>query len=293
MLLLEAGGKDNWIWFHIPVGYLFAIGNPRTDWMFRTEAGAGPERPRPGLSPRQGGRRLLRDQRHDLHARPAADYDQWRQLGLTGWSWDDVLPRLQAAGRSFPGRDRTSRRGRRMAGRGAAPALGHSGRRARRRASRWAFRDSTTSTPATMKASAIFTSTRSAAVRWSAARGFLKPALDRPNLRLETSVLSTSSSSRMAAPSACASRRGGQMVEARARARSDPVRRLDRLDRDPATLRHRRSGEWLLALGIAVVRDRPGVGAQSAGSSAAAHDLQGLGRQDPERDLSLAGRARR
>ena len=37
VLLLEAGAKDNWIWFHIPVGYLFAIGNPRSDWMFKTE----------------------------------------------------------------------------------------------------------------------------------------------------------------------------------------------------------------------------------------------------------------
>ena len=35
MLILKAGGDDNWIWFHIPVGYLFAIGNPRSDWMFR------------------------------------------------------------------------------------------------------------------------------------------------------------------------------------------------------------------------------------------------------------------
>ena len=43
VLLLEAGGKDNWIWFHIPVGYLFAIGNPRSDWMFKTE-------PEPGLN---------------------------------------------------------------------------------------------------------------------------------------------------------------------------------------------------------------------------------------------------
>ncbi|MBY0361872.1 MAG: GMC family oxidoreductase N-terminal domain-containing protein, partial [Phreatobacter sp.] len=41
VLLLEAGSKDDWIWFHIPVGYLFAIGNPRADWMFRTEAEAG------------------------------------------------------------------------------------------------------------------------------------------------------------------------------------------------------------------------------------------------------------
>src|SRR5882757_3354201 len=45
VLILEAGGNDNWIWFHIPVGYLFAIGNPRSDWMFRTE-------PEPGLNGR-------------------------------------------------------------------------------------------------------------------------------------------------------------------------------------------------------------------------------------------------
>ena len=69
VLILEAGGNDNWIWFHIPVGYLFAIGNPRSDWMFRTEAGSRPQRPLAGLSPRQGDRRLLRHQRHDLDAR--------------------------------------------------------------------------------------------------------------------------------------------------------------------------------------------------------------------------------
>ena len=42
VLVLEAGGMDDWIWFHIPVGYLFAIGNPRADWMFRTEPRAMP-----------------------------------------------------------------------------------------------------------------------------------------------------------------------------------------------------------------------------------------------------------
>src|ERR687892_557407 len=41
VLLLEAGGRDNWIWFHIPVGYLFAIGNPRSDWCFKTQAETG------------------------------------------------------------------------------------------------------------------------------------------------------------------------------------------------------------------------------------------------------------
>ena len=70
VLLLEAGGRDNWIWFHIPVGYLFAIGNPRSDWMFKTEAVPGLNGRSADLSARQGDRRLVGDQRHDLHARP-------------------------------------------------------------------------------------------------------------------------------------------------------------------------------------------------------------------------------
>ena len=92
VLLLEAGGMDNWIWFHIPVGYLFAIGNPRSDWMFKTE-------PEPGLNGRSlnyprgkviGGSSAINAM---IYMRgQAADYDHWRQLGLTGWGWDDVLP---------------------------------------------------------------------------------------------------------------------------------------------------------------------------------------------------------
>ena len=41
VLLLEAGGRDNYIWVHIPVGYLYSIGNPRTDWMLKTAAEKG------------------------------------------------------------------------------------------------------------------------------------------------------------------------------------------------------------------------------------------------------------
>lgn len=92
VLLLEAGGKDNYHWVHIPMGYLYCINNPRTDWMFRT----GKE---PGLNGRSliyprgkvlggcssiNGMLYLRGQ--------AADYDGWRQMGLPGWGWDDVLP---------------------------------------------------------------------------------------------------------------------------------------------------------------------------------------------------------
>ncbi|MGR3455859.1 GMC family oxidoreductase [Pseudooceanicola sp.] len=92
VLLLEAGGRDNYHWVHIPMGYLYCIGNPRTDWMFRTEAEAGLNG-RQLLYPRGkilggcssiNGMLYLRGQ--------AADYDGWRQMGLTGWGWDDVLP---------------------------------------------------------------------------------------------------------------------------------------------------------------------------------------------------------
>ncbi len=92
VLILEAGGNDNWIWFHIPVGYLFAIGNPRSDWMFRTEPEAGlngrslayPRGKVIGGSSAINAMISMRGQ--------AADYDHWRQLGLSGWGWDDVKP---------------------------------------------------------------------------------------------------------------------------------------------------------------------------------------------------------
>ncbi|WP_420103357.1 GMC family oxidoreductase [Bosea sp. (in: a-proteobacteria)] len=92
VLVLEAGGKDDWIWLHIPVGYLYAIGNPRADWLFKTEPQAGlggralayPRGKVVGGSSAINAMIYMRGQ--------AADYDGWRQLGLTGWGWDDVLP---------------------------------------------------------------------------------------------------------------------------------------------------------------------------------------------------------
>ena len=84
VLLLEAGGRDNWIWYHVPVGYLFTIANPRSDWMFRTEA-------EPGLN----GRSLLYPRGKVIGGSSAinamicmrgqaADYDGWR-AGLSEW----------------------------------------------------------------------------------------------------------------------------------------------------------------------------------------------------------------
>src|SRR3979411_573566 len=91
-LLLEAGGRDNWIWFHIPVGYLFAIGNPRSDWMFKTEAV-------PGLNGRAlnyprgkviGGSSSIHP---NIYLRRQAAYSETgRQLGVKGWGSNEVLP---------------------------------------------------------------------------------------------------------------------------------------------------------------------------------------------------------
>ena len=92
VLLLEAGGKDNYHWIHIPVGYLYLMGNPRADWNFKTAA-------EPGLNGRSlnyprgrvlGGCSSINGM---IYMRgQARDYDTWRQMGNPGWAWDDVLP---------------------------------------------------------------------------------------------------------------------------------------------------------------------------------------------------------
>ncbi|MWD26679.1 NAD(P)-binding protein [Aquicoccus sp. SCR17] len=92
VLLLEAGRDDRYIWARIPMGYLYCIGNPRADWCYRTEVEPGlngrsllyPRGKLLGGSSAINGMLYLRGQ--------AADYDGWRQMGLTGWGWDDVLP---------------------------------------------------------------------------------------------------------------------------------------------------------------------------------------------------------
>lgn len=92
VLLLEAGGNDNYFWIQIPVGYLFTINNPRTDWCFKTK-------PEPGLNGRSlnyargkvlGGCSSINAM---IYMRgQKSDYDHWAALGNHGWSWDEVLP---------------------------------------------------------------------------------------------------------------------------------------------------------------------------------------------------------
>jgi choline dehydrogenase-like flavoprotein len=185
VLLLEAGGDDNWIWFHIPVGYLFAIGNPRADWMFKTE-------PVPGLAGRAlnyprgkviGGSSAINAM---IYMRgQAADYDAWRQMGLAGWGWDDVLPLFLAQ------EDH-------VAPPSAAHARGGAWRVEHPRM-RWEVLDAFAAAAALEGIPEVpdfnggdnfgagyFQVNQKAGVRWSAARGFLKPILKRPNLKVVT-----------------------------------------------------------------------------------------------------------
>jgi choline dehydrogenase len=184
VLLLEAGGRDDWIWYHIPAGYLFAIGNPRSDWMFKTE-------PEKGLNDRIlhyprgkviGGSSSINAM---IYMRgQAADYDHWRQLGLTGWGWDDVLPYFKQHEDHFLGAT-------------ASHAVGGELRIEQQRV-RWelleAFRDAARQAgikpiadfnTGDNEGSCFFHVNQRRGRRWSAARGFLKPALRSPNLRLE------------------------------------------------------------------------------------------------------------
>jgi choline dehydrogenase-like flavoprotein len=188
VLILEAGGKDNWIWFHIPVGYLFAIGNPRSDWLFKTEAV-------PGLNGRAlnyprgkviGGSSSINAM---IYMRgQARDYDHWRQLGLSGWGWDDVLPVFKQHEHHFLGASDHH-------------AVGGEWRIEHPRV-RWDLLDAfrTAAEQAGVKriedfntgdneGSCAYHVNQKFGRRWSAARGFLKPVLSRPNLRLETGCL--------------------------------------------------------------------------------------------------------
>ena len=188
VLILEAGGHDNWIWFHIPVGYLFAIGNPRSDWMFRTEPEAGlngrslayPRGKVIGGSSAINAMISMRGQ--------AADYDHWRQLGLTGWGWDDVKPAFKQLEDHFLGNDEHHGTG--GGWRIEAPRV------------QWKILDAIADAAAEMGIPRIadfntgdnegigyFHVNQKRGRRWSSARGFLKPVLNRANLQLETNVL--------------------------------------------------------------------------------------------------------
>jgi len=257
--ILEAGGSDTWIWFHIPVGYLFAIGNPRADWMFRTD-------PESGL----GGRELnyprgkviggcsainamiyMRGQRQD--------YDGWRDLGLSGWGWDDVKPLFMRQQDHFGG-----------------PSEHHGaggGWRVEEPRMRWEILDAFIEAA---KASGIpetsdfntgsnegvgyFQVNQRNGLRWSAARGFLKPALDRPNLKLIRNAEATRVL--FEGPRAVGVEYVGRNGKAAVMAQAEVVLSAGAIN-TPKLLQLSGvgAGEALRDLGVPVVADLPGVGA--------------------------------
>ncbi|MCK0196824.1 GMC family oxidoreductase N-terminal domain-containing protein [Ancylobacter sp. 6x-1] len=259
VLLLEAGGRDNWIWFHIPVGYLFAIGNPRADWCFRTEA-------EPGLNGRSlayprgktlGGSSAINAM---IYMRgQAADYDHWRQLGLSGWGWDEVLPIFKSHEDFFLGA--SAHHGAGGEWRVEAPRL------------RWALLDTVRAAAAEAgiapipdyntgdnEGSAYFQVNQKRGLRWSAARGFLKPAMNRPNLRVETGCLVTRIAIDRGRARGVEWRQGG--TDRRASARAEIVLSAGAIGSPQLMmLSGIGPGAELARHGIPVGVERPGVGA--------------------------------
>ena len=186
VLLLEAGGKDDFLWIHIPVGYLYCMGNPRTDWCFKTEAEQGlggrainyPRGKVLGGCSSINGMIYMRGQ--------ARDYDQWRQLGNQGWGWDDVLPLFKQHEDFVHGADEAH---------GAGGEL-----RIERQRLHWpildAVRDAAVAAGIPRVTDfnrgdnhgvAYFHVTQRGGIRVNTARAFLKPVRNRPNLRIVSS----------------------------------------------------------------------------------------------------------
>ncbi|HRW15813.1 GMC family oxidoreductase N-terminal domain-containing protein [Amaricoccus sp.] len=193
VLLVEAGGRDNYPWIHIPVGYLYCIGNPRTDWMYSTEA-------EPGLNGRSlryprgrvlGGCSSINGM---IYMRgQARDYDAWAELtGEADWAWSSVLPDFIAHESHW------------RAGPGADPAFnrlhGADGEwRIEKQRLSWEILDafSAAAQEAGIPARADFNDGDNEGVgyfevnqrrgwRWNAASAFLRPAKGRPNLTIWT-----------------------------------------------------------------------------------------------------------
>ena len=190
VLILEAGGDDNYFWIHIPAGYLFTMNNPRTDWCFMTEA-------EPGLNGRAlayprgkvlGGCSAINGM---IYMRgQARDYDHWRQLGNAGWAWDDVLPYFLRS------EDQA---------RGASEHHATGGEFRVEDMRLWweildAFREAAAEVgiPKTddfntgnNEGCGYFQVNQRRGVRWTAAKGFLKPVMHRSNLRVVTRAQAT------------------------------------------------------------------------------------------------------
>jgi choline dehydrogenase len=186
VLLIEAGGKDDYLWIHIPVGYLHCIGNARTDWLFKTEPDAGlggrtliyPRGKVLGGSSSINGMIYMRGQ--------AGDYDRWAELtGDSSWAWDKVLP-LFMKSEDHHG--------------GASATHGSGGEwRVEKQRLSWqildSFRDAADQVgirkvddfnSGDNAGCAYFEVNQRRGIRWNTAKAFLRPIAARPNLTIMT-----------------------------------------------------------------------------------------------------------
>lgn len=185
VLLLEAGGRDNNPWIHIPVGYFKTLHNPKLDWCYRTEpddkvAGREIQWPRGkvlGGSSSLNGLLYVRGQRED--------YDRWAELGNEGWSFDEVLPYFKKSEDQERGAS---------AYHGVGGPLKVSDLRLRRpiadhfikAAQEIGIPYNDDYNGASQEGVGYFQQTAHKGFRWSTAKGFLRPAMRRSNLRVET-----------------------------------------------------------------------------------------------------------
>ncbi|MDJ0826875.1 MAG: GMC family oxidoreductase N-terminal domain-containing protein [Rhodobacter sp.] len=182
VILLEAGPKDLNPWIHIPVGYFRTMGNPKTDWRYRTEpdgglAGRSINWPRGrvlGGSSSINGLLYVRGQ--------PQDYDGWAQMGCTGWSWDGVLPYFKRS-ETWKGPNGTELRGT------EGPLSVQTSRLKREIVDRWVeaavaagYRRNDDYNDADQEGVGYFQLTMTGGRRCSAAVAYLKPARGRANL---------------------------------------------------------------------------------------------------------------
>lgn len=185
VLLLEAGGSDNKFWVHVPVGYLFCMGNPKTDWCYNTEKEDGlngrslayPRGRVLGGCSSINGMIYMRGQ--------ARDYDEWQQLGNSGWGWDDVLPYFKKSECHY-GADNEfhSTKGelRVQEQRLSWPILDA----VREAAKEIGVQPTDDFNDGDNEGSGYFPVNQNNGVRWNARKAFIQPVKSRPNLRILT-----------------------------------------------------------------------------------------------------------
>ncbi|MBI2254025.1 MAG: GMC family oxidoreductase [Proteobacteria bacterium] len=259
VLLLEAGGKDDYVWIHIPVGYLYCMNNPRTDWGFKTVPQAGlngrslnyPRGKVLGGCSSINGMIYMRGQ--------AQDYDGWRQLGNSGWAWDDVLPYFVKSERHF------------------APEEGMHGGMGEWRVEEprlhWPILDAVRDAAVELgipkvddfnrgdnEGSSYFQVNQRKGVRWNTAKAFLRPAHSRTNLTVLTGALAERLAIVERRATGIEFRLGGEQVSAEAQKEvilaagaigSPHILQLSGIG----------PGEILRAAGIDTLHEMPGVGA--------------------------------